>query len=184
MAGVYLPAPPSPSQSEQSPAQGNRMLHIAVQTPVSPHQPCPSSGVGSPPLGPGSIPWARAATQACKSCLGLPRAAYPTCVGRLAETCLPLSIWQPTKGTLHSILHMRECVRCSVVSNILRPHGLQPTRLYCPWDSPGKNTGVGSCSLLQRIFLTQGSNPGLLHCRQIIYRLSHQNYMHENNPQE
>ena len=37
-------------------------------------------------------------------------------------------------------------------------HGLQPTRLLCPWDSPGQNTGVGSLSLLQGIFPTQGSN--------------------------
>ena len=41
-------------------------------------------------------------------------------------------------------------------------------------DSPGKNTGVGCHFLLQRIFQTQGSNPGLLHCRQILYHLSHQ----------
>ena len=41
-------------------------------------------------------------------------------------------------------------------------------------DSPGKNTGVGCHALLQRIFLTQGSNPGLLHWRQILYHLSHQ----------
>ena len=40
-----------------------------------------------------------------------------------------------------------------------RPYGLQPARLLCLWDSPGKNTGVGSNSLLQGIFLTQGSNP-------------------------
>ena len=39
----------------------------------------------------------------------------------------------------------------------------------CPWNSPGKNTGVGSHVLLQGIFLIQGSNPGLLHCRQILY---------------
>ena len=38
----------------------------------------------------------------------------------------------------------------------------------CPWDSPGKNTGVGCHSLLQGVFLTQGSNLGLLHCRQIL----------------
>ena len=56
----------------------------------------------------------------------------------------------------------------------LRPHGLWPTRLLYPWDSPGKNTGVRCHFLLQGIFLTQGSNPGLLHCRQIIYHLSHQ----------
>ena len=42
-------------------------------------------------------------------------------------------------------------------------YGLQPTRLLCPWDSPGKNTGVGCHALLQRIFPTQGSNPCLLH---------------------
>ena len=57
----------------------------------------------------------------------------------------------------------------SVVSDSLRPHGL-----YSPWNSPGQNTGVGSLSLLQGIFPTQGSNPNLLHCRQILYRLSHQ----------
>ena len=62
----------------------------------------------------------------------------------------------------------------SVVSNSLWPHGLQPTGLLCPPDSPGKNTGVGCRFLLQGIFLTQGSNPGLLHCRQILHRLSHQ----------
>ena len=43
-----------------------------------------------------------------------------------------------------------------------------------PWDSPGKNTGVGCHFLLQEIFLTQGSNPSVLHCRQILYHLSHQ----------
>ena len=42
-----------------------------------------------------------------------------------------------------------------------------------PWNSPGQNTGGGSLSLLQGIFPTQGSNPGLLHCRQILYQLSH-----------
>ena len=50
----------------------------------------------------------------------------------------------------------------------------QPTRLHCPRDSPGKNTGVGCYLLLQGIFLTQGSNLHLLHCRQILYCLSHQ----------
>ena len=56
----------------------------------------------------------------------------------------------------------------SVVSNSLQPHGLQS-----PWNSPGQNTGVGSLSLLQRIFPTQGSNPGLPHCRWLLYQLSH-----------
>ena len=42
-----------------------------------------------------------------------------------------------------------------------------------PWNSPGQNTGMGSLSLLQGIFPTQGSNSRLLHCRQILYQLSH-----------
>ena len=56
----------------------------------------------------------------------------------------------------------------SVMSDSLQPHGL-----YSPWNSPGQNTGVVSLSLLHGIFLTQGSNPGLPHCRQILYQLSH-----------
>ena len=47
-------------------------------------------------------------------------------------------------------------------------------RLLCLWNSPGQNTGVGSDFLLQGIFPIQGLNPGLLHCRQILYHLSHQ----------
>ena len=46
---------------------------------------------------------------------------------------------------------------------LLQPHGLWPTRFFCLWDSPDKNTGVGCHFLLQGIFLTQGSSPGLLH---------------------
>ena len=67
-----------------------------------------------------------------------------------------------------------ESVSYSVGSDPLQFHGLQPTRLLCPWNSPGKNTGVGSHSLLQGIFLTQGLNVGLPHCRQILYHLSNQ----------
>ena len=62
---------------------------------------------------------------------------------------------------------------CSVLSNSLRPYGLSPARLLCPWNSWGKNTGVRSHSLLQGIIPTQGLNLGLLHCRQILYCLSH-----------
>ena len=56
----------------------------------------------------------------------------------------------------------------SVVSDSSRPHGLQPTRLFPPWDSPGKNTGMGCHFLLQGIFSTQGSNLGLPHFRQTL----------------
>ena len=55
-----------------------------------------------------------------------------------------------------------------------KPPGKPVHGLYSPWISPGQNTVAGSCSLLQRIFSTQGSNPGLLHCRQILYQPSHQ----------
>ena len=51
----------------------------------------------------------------------------------------------------------------SVVSDSWQPQELQPARLLCPWDSRGKNTGVGCRAALKGVFLTQGSNPGLLH---------------------
>ena len=76
----------------------------------------------------------------------------------------------------HSMLHPQhrwylghsESENCSVVSDSLRPHGL-----YSSWNSPGQNTGVGTLSLLQGSFPTQGLNPGLPHCRRILYQLSH-----------
>ena len=91
----------------------------------------------------------------------------------------------PTKGLNLGLLHCRQILyhlshqgshrttivdseSCSVIFNSLQLHGL-----YGPWDSPGQNTRVGSLSLLQGIFLTQGSNPGLPHCRRILYQLSH-----------
>ena len=58
---------------------------------------------------------------------------------------------------------------CSTLGN-----PMAPARLLCQWDFPGKNTGVGCHFLLEGIFPIQGSNPGLLHCRQIIFHLSHQ----------
>ena len=65
----------------------------------------------------------------------------------------------------------------SVISNSLQPHGLygimDPMDYMDPWNSPGQNTGMGSLSHFQGIFPTQGSNPGLQHCRQILYQLSH-----------
>ena len=54
------------------------------------------------------------------------------------------------------------------MSDSLRPHGLWPTRLLCPWDFPGNSTGVDCHFLLQGIFPTQGLNPGLPHCRQTL----------------
>ena len=80
---------------------------------------------------------------------------------------LPLEILQCMKVKIES-----EVAQSCLTLNDLR--GLQATRLLCPWGFPGKSTGVGCHCLLQRIFLTQGSNPGLPHCRQTLYHLSHQ----------
>ena len=75
-----------------------------------------------------------------------------------------------------SLLHCRW-----ILYQLSHKGSLKPARLLCPWISPGKNTGVGSHSFLQGIFLIQGLNPSLLHCRQILYSLSHQgslNYLY------
>ena len=68
------------------------------------------------------------------------------------------------------------CSVSSVMSNSLKPYGLWATKILCPWDSPGKNTGVSCHSLLQRIFPTQGLKLRLLcclPCRLILYTLSY-----------
>ena len=88
-------------------------------------------------------------------------------MGRINVTCSKASLKYRTRNEV-------VFVSCSVVPDALQPHGLHPTRLLCPWDFPGKDTGVGCHFLLQRILPTQGSNLDLLHCRQILYRLSHQ----------
>ena len=78
-----------------------------------------------------------------------------------------LLLAQLLKASITKQLSFCESASHSVVSNSLWPHGL-----HSPWNSPGQNTGVGSLSLLQGIFPTQGSNPGLPHCRWILYQLS------------
>ena len=64
---------------------------------------------------------------------------------------------------LFIFLHHFKVHECSVMSFSLRSHGLEPTRLLCLWNFPGKHTGVGCHFLLQGIFLTQGLNPIVLH---------------------
>ena len=73
-----------------------------------------------------------------------------------------------TLGNSYKTHSESESERHSVMSDSLRPRGL-----YSPWNSLGQNTGMGSLSLLQGIFLTQGLNPGLPHCSQILYQLRH-----------
>ena len=74
-------------------------------------------------------------------------------------------------GCSYPTVHWLQAVKVKAAESCptLRPHGL-----YSPWNSPGQNTGVGSLSLLQGIFPTQGPNPGLPHCRRIPYQQSHQ----------
>ena len=76
------------------------------------------------------------------------------------------------------VLFLKICFYCvlspTVVSDSVRLHGLYLAKLLCPCISPGKNTGVGNCSLLQGIFLNQGMNCSLLHCRKILYHQNHQ----------
>ena len=82
---------------------------------------------------------------------------------------VPCAIQWVLVGYIFNILYIKsESESRSVMSDSLRPH-----RVYSPWNSPGQNTGVGSLPLLQGIVPTQGSNPGLPHCRQILYQLSH-----------
>ena len=84
---------------------------------------------------------------------------WPACAN-VTETFLLTSFFlSPFKSQTNS-----ESESHSVMSNSLWPHGL-----YSSWNSPGQNTGVGSLSLFQGIFPTQGSNPGLPHCRQILF---------------
>ena len=79
-----------------------------------------------------------------------------------------LQLKKKTKKLSISFLVKKWSASCSLLSDSLWPHGL-----YSKWNSPGQNTGVGSLFLLQGIFPTQGSNPGLSYCRQILCHLSH-----------
>ena len=65
-------------------------------------------------------------------------------------------------------------VRAKSLQSCPTLHDPMTARPLCPWDSPGKNTGVGCHALLQGSFLAQESNQGLLHCRWILYCLNHQ----------
>ena len=82
----------------------------------------------------------------------------------------PATVHIVTKSWMLLSTHALEGILCresesrSIVSDSLQPHGL-----YSPWNAPGQNTGVGSLSLLQGVFPTQGSNTGLPHCRWVLF---------------
>ena len=71
-----------------------------------------------------------------------------------------------TKGTFHAKDSESEFAQSC--PTLCSPMDCSPARLLCPWDSPGKNTGGVAISFSRGIFPTQGSNPGLPHCRQML----------------
>ena len=129
-------------------------------------------------------------TGPARSLRGLPGGPEPgtqataeVCAHERVSTCGPVPLHLPhgPPSTLRfnmllRIVYFGESESHLVVSDSLWPHRLQPARLLRPWDSPGKNTRVGCHALLQGIFPTQGSNPGLLHYRRILDCLSHQEF--------
>ena len=82
------------------------------------------------------------------------------------------TLFKSSKTNICLLLYLGENYESASHSVLL--YSLQPHGLFSPRNSPGQNTGLGSLSLLQGIFPTQGSNPGLPHCRRILYQLSHQ----------
>ena len=94
---------------------------------------------------------------------------FPGCLEESSSTISPLRTelsWFWVWITATTRVPVRACP-CSVTSDSLRPYGLQPTRLLCPWNVPGKHIGVGCHVLLQGIFLTQRLN---LHLLSILHR--------------
>ena len=77
-------------------------------------------------------------------------------------------------GNPYPKCRMFSCCLIQQLFDSLQPHELWPARLLCPWDSPGKNIGMGYSVFFQGVFLTQRLNPSLWHCRWILYHLSHQ----------
>ena len=126
----------------------------------------------------------RALFLACRSLLPVSSHGLPWCIhmDRKKEMDLPPSLPpiirpQSYKIRILTLMAPHLALLVSVIQScptLCDPMDCSPTRLLCPWDSPGKNTGVSSHVLLQGIFLTQGPNPGFLHCRQILYQLSYQ----------
>ena len=98
-------------------------------------------------------------------CSSPPLLFFEQSASRLKVLMLPvLSSWAVTSPVLHNLLTLQ-----------VKWKSLSCVRLFVTlWNSPGQNAGAGSFPLLQGIFPTQGSNPGLPHCRWILYQLSHQ----------
>ena len=96
------------------------------------------------------------------TCISMFTAALLTITQHMEANEMSINRWINKGDVVHTHNGMLCVLSHSVMFNSLWPCGLQPVRLLCPWNSPGKNTGVGCHFLLQGIFLTQGSNPDLL----------------------
>ena len=105
--------------------------------------------------------------------------------GKSVSTKKVLNVWIPKTGYLAflSLYFFIQAACAQTLSHIINSVYICKVKVTqsclilcdpmdCPWDFPGQNTGVGSQSLLQGIFPNQGSSPGLLHCRRILYQLS------------
>ena len=108
------------------------------------------------------------------------QAASPAMAAATPESCkaAPFMGWDGDEGggRFPCRLSREEflCKYAQLCPTLCDPMDYSPTRLLCPPNPPSKNPGVGCHSLLQGIFPNQGLNPRLLHCRQILYHLSHQ----------
>ena len=112
----------------------------------------------------GGGPWGRNRSRLGPWCLGTATQGHGTAGRASCEITLSESwgAWGVCDHSQSCLVTCRSLSARSVVSQALWSQRLQPARLLCPWDSPGKNTGVGYHALLQGIFPTQGSNPLLL----------------------
>ena len=101
---------------------------------------------------------------------------YRFCFGSvtLCDKQTPPCVLQSLRILVEMIVQFKfEKVNSESESRSVMSNSLHPLVLYSLWNSPGQNTGVGCLSLLQGIFPTQGSSPGVPHCRHILYQLSH-----------
>ena len=87
----------------------------------------------------------------------------------LSEQCCPLDFSAKIRACVTVFVHL-----AAQLSDSLRPHGLQSASFLCPWDSPGKNTAVGQPFPSLGDLSDPGTEPSLLHCRRVLYHLSHQ----------